>query len=239
MKKSIFCLLLFVTLFGTANAQLRIGVKAGANATAFRNGEIAMLLPDLDIKKNGYSTGLDLGYHFGVELQYMFSKHIGISSGLSYYACSVTNNISLDSSVGEHNFSTYYNVLAKPNYLVLPVNFLYKFNLSSKTNLYPSLGVYLGYGLSGKTKIKVPSIEEGGIEIGSFTIEEDIFSKKTGFQRFDAGAGAGINLDIDHFYFGISGKFGFVNARKETKEQKNIHGIVFLAVYEATLGYFF
>lgn len=130
------------------------------------------------------------------------------------------------------------HISAKPAYLNLPVNFLYKFDFSSKTSLYLSLGIYLGYGLGGKTKIEVPKIEEAGIKINPFTVEEDFFSKKTGFYRFDAGVSAGINLDIDHSSFSTSGKMGFINAHKET-EIKNIHGIVFLAGYEVSLGYFF
>jgi hypothetical protein len=235
--KKVLVLVLMIFVIAGANAQLRIGVKAGAQMTDLNNGHMGMILPELE-DISTYDIGPNLGYRLGIDVQYMFTDHVGIASGLSCSVFGLSATMGLDSYIGDQHATTYSEVMSRPAYLQLPFNFLYKFNLSSKVKLYPSVGIYLGYGIGGKTTMEVPETIISEIVIPSFTYEEKYFRKETEFRRFDAGLSGGLNLDINRFVISIFGDYGLVNMHKGEKI-KNNKGNVSLLGWGLSVGYFF
>ena len=226
---------------GACNSKFRIGVKAGVNMTDYKNGSLDIFFPAL-VEDDGYFGSESwFGYHLGIEVQYMFTKHIGISSGLTYSEYNVRESFFLDFGHDPNSYMPLWffpKAVANPSYLHLPINFLYKFDFSTKTKFYPSVGVYLGYGLGGKTELKTPRVQTEFYEIESLTLSEDFFGE-TKFQRFDAGLGAGLTLDINHFSIGVTGKMGLINAVHKDDRVRDYNDKISLVEFGITLGYFF
>ena len=190
MKTKFLLLAAFCVLAIAANAQFSIGVKGGLNVSS--------------IEEFGpYSLDAKAGVHAGIMAQYMFNKNMGIESGLYY---SMMGGKEKEKDYDNPNRIDDYKALANPSYLQVPLYAIYKFDLSEDLLLYPSLGIYLGYGLSGKIDIK-------GIENGAdITLKDDFFNDDN--NRFDIGAGAGFNIQYKKVVFGLGYEQGFMKINK-------------------------
>jgi hypothetical protein len=199
----------------TANAQLNWGVKAGLNVSSIRGLE--EYADDEESQKYSNKTG----FHVGLAMQYMFSPQIGIESGL-YYANLGAKGKYEDSYYEESSKETY-----NPSYLQLPVSVLYKFNVGQDLYLYPSLGLYAGYGIGGKVTWKYSDGDES---------KENFFDKDNDVNRFDMGVTAGFNLQYSKFTFGIGYDYGFLKINKEALYDGDD---LFNGNAKVSVGYFF
>jgi len=190
MKTKFLLLAVFCVIAIAANAQFSIGVKGGLNVSS--------------IEEFGpYSLDAKAGFNAGIMAQYMFSKNIGIESGLYY---SLMGGKEKEKDYDNPNRIDDYKASANPSYLQVPLYAIYKFNLSEDLRLYPSLGIYLGYGLNGKIDIK-------GIDDGAdITMKDDFFNDDN--NRFDIGAGAGFNIQYKKVVFGFGYEQGFMKINK-------------------------
>ena len=172
-----------------ANAQLSVGIKAGLNISSIEEYE-------------PYSLDSKAGFHGGIVLQYMITGNWGIESGIYY---STMGGKEKEKDYDYPNLIDDYTVTANPSYLQMPLSVIYKVNFNENLSLYPSLGVYFGYGLSGKIEAK------GEIRNEDISVKRDFFDKNT--NRFDMGGGVGINLQCNRMVFG----FGYETAVKFLK----------------------
>ena len=190
MKTKILVLAAFCVVVITANAQFSIGVKGGLNVSSIQ-------------EFGPYSLDEKAGVHAGIMAQYMFNKNVGLESGLYY---SMMGGKEKEKDYDNPNRIDDYKALANPSYLQMPLYAIYKFNLSEDLRLYPSLGVYFGYGLDGKIDVK-------GIEDGNdITMKGDFFNDDN--NRFDIGAGVGLNLQYKKVVFGLGYEHGLMKINK-------------------------
>ena len=110
------------------------------------------------------------GFNVGVAAQFALAPSMGIESGL-YFS-------SLGAKLGDESVNAYY--------LQLPVAYYYKFNVGLDLDLYPSAGIYLGYGLTG---------------------DDDYFDYA---EKFDMGATVGLTLQYSKFTIGLGYDYGFL-----------------------------
>ena len=190
MKAKVLVLVTFCVIAVAANAQFSIGVRGGLNVSSIN-------------EYGSYELDARAGAHGGIMMQYMFNKNIGVESGLYY---SMMGGKDKEKDYDNPNRIDDYKTSANPSYLQLPLYAIYKFNISENLRLYPSLGVYLGYGLNGNIDIK-------GIEDGvDITKKDDFFNDDN--NRFDVGAGIGFNIQYKKVVFGLGYEQGFMKINK-------------------------
>lgn len=230
-----------MALVMTANAQLTWGVKAGLNVSSF-SGFKGISETDDDCSLSTEQSG-KAGFHVGVDVQYMFSPQIGIESGLFYstLGSKITGTVKSESDLEIVEFSF------NPSYLQLPISVLYKFNVGQDLYIYPSLGLYAGYGLSGK--ITINDTDTYGGETHKDKEEWNLF-KKTKYEdgeeeaapanRFDMGLTVGLTLQYSKFTFGIGYERGFSELNKEEEFGGDFfEGKMKNQNFKVSIGYFF
>ena len=204
MKTKVLFLVAFFAIAISASAQFNVGVKAGFNASTMTNVEDSKYRP---------------GFHVGLMAQYMVTESFGLESGL-YYS---TLGVNADHGTAELKMS--------PSYLQLPITALYKFQVGEGLSLYPSAGLYLGYGIAGKYEFVVESV-------ASESEKSDFFGKEDGYEwsnRFDAGATVGLNLQFNKFIIGLGYDYGFLKINKESADDGNL----FNGNIKVSVGYIF
>jgi len=211
MKKTM--LVLCVTLLSVAavNAQgFRVGVRAGFNASSIRN------LPELTADGGGVVADAKNyylpGFQAGVMAQYMLTSQFGLESGLYYSQLGIKQEANI--------LGLTITAKTNPSYLQLPLTALYKFDAGLGLFLYPQAGVYLGYGIGGKTKM-------GDLSFDFFT--DDV-------NRFDAGLTFGFNVEHSNFVIGLGYDLGLLKINKESYSGMDDYKHANIKV---TLGYFF
>jgi hypothetical protein len=191
MKTKILVLATFCLFTIAANAQFSIGVKGGLNVSS---------IEDL----GPYSLDAKAGFHAGIMTQYMFNKNLGLESGLYY---SLMGGKETEKDYDRPNRIDDYKASANPSYLQMPLYAIYKVELAENLSVYPSLGLYFGYGLNGKIDVK-------GIENGNdVTMRDDFFNDNN--NRFDMGAGVGFNVQYKKAVFGLGYEHGFMKINKK------------------------
>ncbi len=244
LRKAFFAVVL-LAMAVSVSAQLNFGVKAGFNASTITGLKDIYNEPGID-----YSNNYKPGFHIGVAAQYMFAPQMGIETGLYY---------SMLGSKEEYKWTEdgldYKNTeTTNPSYLQLPISFIYKFEVGQDLYLYPSLGIYLGYGIAGKYKneIEAKGSGQGG---GSAEIERNYFGKDKfsgdlnvfsdiigdnpeteSINRFDMGMTAGLNLQYSNFVFSLGYDYGFAKVNKQSIDGfDDGHN----SNFKVSIGYFF
>jgi hypothetical protein len=210
--KKIFLTLVLCSFVGVIFAQgTKFGVTAGLNVSRFDASD-----------DEGIDFGFKAGFQVGVLLDYAITPSLSIIPELNYSQKGV--KLSFTEIIGKVDW----NVTL--NYLTLPVNVAYKFDLSMNQKLIVFAGPYLGYGLSTSNKIKVGGIEVNADEFG------DTFkfgSNDDELKPFDYGLNAGVGYQYSSIFFKLQYNVGLANMIREDNESlKNSN----LAV---TVGYLF
>jgi hypothetical protein len=215
MKKIILFLFISCSCFTFLNAQrLNWGVRGGLNISSLGDYEqVIGMYEDAELENK-------LGLYAGLFIQYSFTEKLGIESGLFYSQ--------LGGKEKEHDYDESYKVTANPSYLQIPVTAFYKFSLPGNFKIYPALGIYAGYGLSGKMKSRGTIWNEN--------IDSEIKYFKDFANRFDFGATIGLNLQYSKFIFGVNYDRGFLRVNKD----KVVYGDnAFNSNFRCTLSYIF
>ncbi|GHT01916.1 hypothetical protein AGMMS49525_04110 [Bacteroidia bacterium] len=91
------------------------------------------------------------------------------------------------------------------NYLTLPINALYKFDIAADSKILVFAGPYLGYGLSASQKVKLDGVEvtiDDTVKFGSG--EDDI-------KAFDFGVNGGIGYQFTNYFIKAQYNLGLAN----------------------------
>lgn len=116
------------------------------------------------------------------------------------------------------------------NYLQLPVNFAYKFDVDMGSKLFIFTGPYLGYGLSGKIKTK------SNVEGLNLDVPDDDIKFGSGddeLKPIDFGINAGIGYQFERIFFNLQYNHDLSNLNNENSSKtKNMNVAV-------TAGYLF
>ncbi|MEI6059759.1 MAG: porin family protein [Bacteroidota bacterium] len=166
-------LMLFVFVTAQSFAQITIGAKAGFN---FAN----MTSQD---DENNYAEELPYktkaGIQLGTTAAYPFSEKLAFEAGLLY------------SAKGFSEIHSGANVKYKINYLEVPINAVYSFEVKG-IKILAFTGPYLGYAISAKMKADKAVLGENGdqtsvkISIGSDKETDEVMPFDFGF-NFGAG----------------------------------------------------
>ena len=219
MKRLFFVGILSILFVGASFAQFRIGVTAGLNAsrmvgsgggesehTDFKAGFQAGVVADLGITEN-----------FSIMPELLFSqrggkgKDVWEEEGINV---DVTQSITL-------------------NYIQLPVNVAYKFNMGYGSKLFIFAGPYVGYGLSGKIKVKgeygnVNASESTDIKFGSAKDDEYAYMK-----GLDFGLNAGVGYQYENIFFKLQYNHGLGNLNDDSNYSLKNQNVAF------SVGYYF
>lgn len=182
MKKLVLLSIVLCVVTGI-NAQIRFGVKAGANYS--------------NLYTSGSSQGLNsdqykgrFSYHFGGIMEYSLSDMFAIQPELMYVnqGANMKNSNSFGMKDGHVTL----------NSLQLPVNLKASFNTGGKAKLFVYAGPYVGYNIYGKVKGKIDGA----------TTDQELYSKGSKMKRWDYGVGVGAGVEVNKFTIGIGNQFG-------------------------------
>jgi hypothetical protein len=234
MKKVFLTVAIAFLGIGMVSAQFHLGVRAGLNAA-----NISGITEDFGLEETDGSLNspLKMGLNAGIVAQYMISEQFGLESGLAFSQLGA-KRILKEEELGYYIKET---LTLSPYYLQLPVTALYKFNLGEDLYLYPSAGLYFGYGLGGKVKAhpetNIP-VELLGNEFEDYfeDYEEDFFPKghSENINRFDFGLTAGVTLQYSKFTIGLGYDFGLTKINKFSDGETGMRN----SNLKVTLGYF-
>jgi len=187
MKQGITLLivLLFAGISTTSFAQIRWGVKAGlniANVTAKTDAG------SIDFYKN------KTGFHLGVTAEVPVSGNLFFEPALLF----TTKGYKIDESLIKGS--------ANINIIELPLNLLYKFDVSS-VKLFALAGPYVGFALSGKSKVDGQETES--IKIGTNKDEDN-------YKPLDFGLNFGAGVEISNITVGVQYGLGLANLSPQT-----------------------
>ncbi|MDR0973973.1 MAG: PorT family protein [Prevotellaceae bacterium] len=199
MKTKIMVVSLFVLMTaGAVHAQnVRFGIRGGLNFASLNEYEIPVATRE--------EAEMDerLGLYAGAFVQVDLSEKVGLETGLFY--------TQLGGRDKEDDYGEQYEVKANPSYLQLPVSIFYKFTVKQLT-LYPSVGLYAGYGLSGKMKGS-GSVTNRDETVTQIDFDDDYFD--TFARKFDIGGTIGIHAAYSKFILSLTYDRGFVRVNKE------------------------
>lgn len=212
MKKLIMTMALFAALLigakSFAQEGLSFGVKAGANLSSM-SGD---MFDDFKSK---------VGFQVGVTVEYGFTENLFLGSGLEFTTKGAKHKIEAGSVTTKTTFN--------PMYLQLPVHIGYKFEVADNIKLLVELGPYVGFGVGGKTKIKID-----GTNVVDGNRSTDIFNKDNDITRFDFGVGGAIGAEFGAIAVKIGYDLGLMNMYTGDLDISNKTRNAFL-----TLGYKF
>lgn len=129
-------------------------------------------------------------------------------------------------------------------YLELPVYAVYKLSLGPDVTLNLKAGPYIALGLKGHASISGSDFDNKGMKFSG-----DLFKDGTRYneiaqvenkpvytnpyQRFDAGAGVGVELQVHHFLIGAEGMWGLTSFGRDFEGEKLRHAAAwFTAGYQ-------
>jgi outer membrane protein with beta-barrel domain len=219
-RKSIITLGLALAIGTAAMSQVSIGIHATGNLSSAKINK-----EDLPTE---VKTTARLLPGAGILVDYSVSENFSIQSGANYRKNGVTVKFDLPVEGAVLNVK----MTSDLHYIQVPLNFVYKTG-SEPVQFFAGAGPYIGFGISGKNKIK------GTVEGGTVIMEEEVdaFKKEedggAGMKKIDFGAQALAGIKFGKYYATVSYQAGFTNLTKaeDSNEKYNNRGA------QLTLGY--
>jgi len=180
--KKIFLTLILCSFAGAMFAQgARFGITAGLNVS------------NQTSKMGSVSTSEDwkAGFQAGVFMDYAISPNLSLIPELLFAQRGYKMSTDI---LGET-----YSENTTLNYLQLPINLAYKFDVSNGQKLFPFAGIYLGYALSGTSK---SGSESEKITLGSGADQ---------MNALDYGVNLGLGYEYSNIVFKVQYNLGLAN----------------------------
>ena len=220
MKKLSILVVLMFLFVGATQAQLRFGVKAGANASNFFN--ISSVVNDNSPTVN-FQIGGVMQYDFWIftlqpELNFV-RKSGRLNNAYDKFYLQQYAGLTQDAP----------DLIVTTNHIELPVNLLYKVNIG-KTKVFAEMGPFVSFNL-------------GGTFNGS-SAKYDQYADQLPFRWIDYGVGAGAGLEYKKFQLNATWNWGFnwIGAKvPNLNETGNINAFNDMKYknLSLSLGYFF
>ena len=140
-------------------------------------------------------------YKVGLSYDWNITEKFLITPGIEF----ATKGFKVDGIVGDISMS----------YLQLPILAAYKFNITDNIKIAVKAGPYLSYGIFGS------DIEWYG---GG---ETNVFDSDGGYNRFDAGAIAGVSVEFSQYMVGVEYSRGLTKLDSDYKQYNQAFGVVF------------
>lgn len=185
MKKLILLALLVLLVIGVAQAQLRFGVKAGANASTLFN--ISSVVDDHSPAAN-FQIGGVMQYDFWI---FTLQPELNV----------VRKTVKLNNAYDKFYLQQYAELTEdapaltySSTHLELPVNLMYKVNVG-KTKIFAETGPFVSLNLGGSFN-------------GDATKYKN-YAEHMPFRWIDYGVGAGVGLEYKKFQLNAKWNWGF------------------------------
>ncbi|MDR3286835.1 MAG: PorT family protein [Prevotellaceae bacterium] len=190
------------------------GIRAGLNFSS---------IWQYDQYRYYYTTGSRKGFSYGFAYQRLLtaSTPLYLETGLYLSNKGFTQNVYAKYTIqGPNPIEEELYDFSKTNlsYLQIPILLNYHFNVNSKIRIESFAGLYVAYGVGGKTKSINGTIEDGGIGYHNEIIKS--FSSK-GFNKIDLGFKFGIGATLYNVYVGAGYEVGAIKSEGEYYEQDN------------------
>ena len=215
-----FLSLLFV---GVAFAETpRIGITAGLNVSNISFNESGMT-----VKLNNKA-----GFQAGVVADFGISKNFSIMPELLFAQRGTKlDNFSID---GETSVS----LSTTLNYLQLPINAAYKFDVGNGSKLFVFAGPYFGYGLStsGKVKAAGVGVDYNFFKFGSYNGTDLENTDAVYLKNFDFGINVGVGYEYEKIFFKLQYNPGLINMLNMGSGD---NGSIKNTNFAVSVGYFF
>lgn len=181
MKNKLILLTLAICMATTLIAQEKkatFGIKVGLNvANIGSTGD-----------KEFDNVKAKAGFNAGITLDYAFSKHWYLLTGLEYSVKGATADL------GRSN-----DLKMTAAYALLPLCAGYNIIITDDMSIMVKLGPYFAYGLHGKTKL-------GSSEWNTFD---------EAMKEFDCGINLGVSFEWKKMSFGMGGEMGLLNIMED------------------------
>ena len=191
MRNFLFLGLLFGALLLTlpADAQVRLGVRAGVNASNVK------FQRDLDFDPLP-------GYQAGLQADISLSPNFSIQPALLYVTKGFSSELEFRNQQG--NLTGTYRGSFRTHYLEFPVLALYKVNVSKTYKMFGGLGPYVAAGIGGKTNFNFGA---------SGSTQNIVFGPKNGrpegaYNRMDYGLAAAVGIEIRNVSLAVNYSYG-------------------------------
>jgi len=190
MKKIIFLLTLSILCVGISFAQTktRLGVTAGLNVSNENySGDISL--------STDYKAGFQAGViaDFGISEKFSIMPELLFSQrGTKYSMSAAGNSVKFSETL---------------NYLQLPINAAYKFDVGVGSKVFVFAGPYFGYGLSGNDKL------ETTVDGQKYNQSEKVTfgSNADDAKAFDFGINVGVGYEYEKIFFKLQWNPGLMN----------------------------
>ena len=184
-------------------AQIKFGVKGGLN--------YANMLDKTNTRTYSADYKAKIGFNMGVTAEYSISEKFAIEPGLLF------------STKGTKDKSTGTKTSLNLNYLEIPINAIYKIELSSSSKILINAGPYFGYAISGKMKASEPVLG----------VNEDSKEQKvvigTDIKPLDFGLNIGAGVEIKDITVSLQYGYGLANltlhSENDAKLKNRVLGI--------------
>jgi hypothetical protein len=160
--------------------------------------------PEMDAK---------LGFKAGIVADFPLADNIYLEPGL-YFS---PKGAKKEYSVLGVTSKTYCNL----NYVEIPINGVYKFEVNSNFAVRGHVGPYFGFGILGKTKTKVDGKVDKESKVSNFKDGHNKYDyPHNDYSKFDFGLNFGAGIEFSVCYLGVQYGMGFVDFNRNRGDQK-------------------
>lgn len=149
-----------------------------------------------------------LGLKLGVVGCFPLVDDIYLEPGI-YYSPKGTKNEWTDAANDNHK------MVCNLNYVEIPVNGVYKYEINNNLTVRGHFGPYFGFGISGKTKYEVNGKTIPDSKQKNFSSKSGNLNRNT----FDFGLNIGAGIEFSVCYLGVQYGLGITNISKYDNEK--------------------
>lgn len=219
MKKTIIAIFVLLSAIG-ASAQSLLWDSTDPDKAVTVGARFGWNFASMAGKGSSYYDGRK-GVAFGAAVDVNLIKSFSINTGL-YFTMKGASINEEETQVGNKKAKTTKAV----NFLELPVYASYHLRFTSDSDLQIFFGPYFGYGVYGKSGVKMRDTD------GYAQEKIKLFSKSQGYHRWQSGIGLGASYTFDnHYVVGLQYQWGIRDVAELMDNQWNL--------FQLSVGYNF
>jgi hypothetical protein len=218
MKKFLLTILSFIFVCDTLTAQDLepniFGIRAGLNSSSVSSDKSSnFIYRDYTVDYINYNTSTQTGFNIGLSYQRLLDAILPfyLETGLYLSNKGFKQNVYFN-YISDSDFQFYEvrdNYKTSLTYIQIPFLLNYHFIVADNIKIEPFAGLYIAYGISGKTKLGYRHYNMDGGAPWQFQVE-DAFGKDN-FKKFDTGFQIGMGATLYNIYVGIGYELGASN----------------------------
>lgn len=222
MKKTIIAIFVLLSAIG-ASAQSLLWDSTDPDKTVTVGARFGWNFASMAGKGSSYYDGRK-GVAFGAAVDVNLIKSFSINTGL-YFTMKGASINEEETQVGDM-LGMKAKTTKAVNFLELPVYASYHLRFTSDSDLQIFFGPYFGYGVYGKSGVKMRDTD------GYAQEKVKLFSKSQGYHRWQSGIGLGASYTFDnHYVVGLQYQWGIRDVAELMDNQWNL--------FQLSVGYNF